>query len=417
MIKDIYKTKSILIVILFLILAFPCSALAASVNLRWDPNTESDISSYNVYYGTTSRGYGNPIPVGNVTSHVIDGLQEGTTYFFSVTAVDTSGNESGYSSEISANATSSTPASEPYQIVLSTNSDRTSAVPLNNQTVSGDAFIFIQPENAISEVSFYVDGKFSHTERYAPYDFGQPTQSITNIANGRHTISAKITLQDNSVQNVSAACRFISQPTSVTVSSNVSSPQVSGTNVVLTASASGGSGTYEYRFWVNGPSTGNTWQMVRDWSSDDNFTWTVPSATGTYSLGVWVKNSGDDDTRIAYKSLDGFVVQTNSPAVNPIPSDVLLSASKNGPLTPGESLVLSASGIGSSGNYEYRFWVLGPATGNTWQMVRDWSSDDNFTWTASSATGTYSLGVWVKNSGDDDTRIAYKALDGFTVTP
>ena len=89
-----------------LILFFPVSVFAASVDLKWVANTEPDLSSYNIYYGTASRAYGSPIPLGNVTSRTIDGLIEGQTYYFALTAQDTSGNESGYSSEISAKARS-----------------------------------------------------------------------------------------------------------------------------------------------------------------------------------------------------------------------------------------------------------------------------------------------------------------------
>ena len=197
------KSKSILIILVVFLVAIPISAFAASVNLRWKANTEPDISSYNVYFGTSSRNYGSPIPTGNVTSYVIDGLVEGRKYYFAITAVDTSGNESGFSSEVSANATSTEPASEPYKIVLSTNSDRSNPVPLQNKTITGDVFVFIQPENAISQVVFNIDGKYNNTERYAPYDLGVPFDT-TRLSNGSHTISAEITLIDNSRQTVRA---------------------------------------------------------------------------------------------------------------------------------------------------------------------------------------------------------------------
>ncbi len=42
-----------------------------------------------------------PVNVGNVTSYIAGNLKAGTTYFFSVTAYDQSGNESLHSSEVS----------------------------------------------------------------------------------------------------------------------------------------------------------------------------------------------------------------------------------------------------------------------------------------------------------------------------
>jgi len=67
--------------------------------LTWDPNTESDLTGYKVYVGTTSRSYGPPVDVGKVTTFEIINLQAGKTYYFAVTAYDNSGNESGYSNE------------------------------------------------------------------------------------------------------------------------------------------------------------------------------------------------------------------------------------------------------------------------------------------------------------------------------
>lgn len=81
-----------------------------SATLTWNANSESDVASYKVYYGTSPRtgsdpkvcgtcGYTTSVNVGRVTSHTISNLTNGTTYYFSVTAVDTSNNESSFSAE------------------------------------------------------------------------------------------------------------------------------------------------------------------------------------------------------------------------------------------------------------------------------------------------------------------------------
>jgi fibronectin type 3 domain-containing protein len=74
-----------------------------SLNLNWDPNTESDLKEYRVYRRTGSTAYGAPVatvPKGT-TSFAASGLTPGVTYLFTVTAVDTSGNESLKSNEVS----------------------------------------------------------------------------------------------------------------------------------------------------------------------------------------------------------------------------------------------------------------------------------------------------------------------------
>lgn len=68
------------------------------VLLTWDANSETDLSGYRVYYGTSTRNYGLPIPAAD-DQYPISDLMKDVTYYFAVTAVDTSGNESGYSLE------------------------------------------------------------------------------------------------------------------------------------------------------------------------------------------------------------------------------------------------------------------------------------------------------------------------------
>lgn len=73
---------------------------AAQIQVTWNANTEEDLAGYRLYVGKASRQYGEPIDVGNVTEHVMEITPEyGATYYFALTAYDTSGNESGYSDE------------------------------------------------------------------------------------------------------------------------------------------------------------------------------------------------------------------------------------------------------------------------------------------------------------------------------
>jgi hypothetical protein len=78
----------------------PACVLAGSATLNWQPNGESDLAGYQVYYGTESRIYGPPLNVNTATDYSLNDLAEGMTYYFAVTALDTSGNESGYSNEV-----------------------------------------------------------------------------------------------------------------------------------------------------------------------------------------------------------------------------------------------------------------------------------------------------------------------------
>ena len=77
----------------------------------------------------------------------------------------------------------------------------------------------------------------------------------------------------------------------VTLGGAPASPQSIGANVVFTASGSGGSGTYEYKFWLR---NGGTWTVVKDYTVPGNtWTWnTAGMAAGTYRIEVDVRSAG-----------------------------------------------------------------------------------------------------------------------------
>jgi hypothetical protein len=95
--------------LLFLISLFLTPGLfAANVTLSWTPPTTNadgtpltDLAGYKLHSGTSSGNYTQNTDVGNVTSYTVTNLSGGTTYYFTLTAYDTSGNQSGFSNEIS----------------------------------------------------------------------------------------------------------------------------------------------------------------------------------------------------------------------------------------------------------------------------------------------------------------------------
>jgi len=93
-----YLTLAIICAIITLL--FPPSVTAAQLRLAWDPNKESDLAGYKVYFGTSSKQYTASVDVGNVNVYVLRGVKEGQTYYIAVTAYDLYFNESNYSIEV-----------------------------------------------------------------------------------------------------------------------------------------------------------------------------------------------------------------------------------------------------------------------------------------------------------------------------
>jgi hypothetical protein len=91
------------------VLFIPAIASAYDVTLAWDSNTESDLEGYKLY----SRIENSTPPYDNIDTYAeeeladpldpmvtVTDLERDVTYYFAVTAYDTSGNESDYSNLI-----------------------------------------------------------------------------------------------------------------------------------------------------------------------------------------------------------------------------------------------------------------------------------------------------------------------------
>src|SRR5262245_54728998 len=79
------------------------SAYAQTIKLAWDPSPDSSVAGYNIYRSQQSGVYSTPVNGSNIittTSFTDSGVHSGTTYYYVVTAVNTSGVQSGYSNEV-----------------------------------------------------------------------------------------------------------------------------------------------------------------------------------------------------------------------------------------------------------------------------------------------------------------------------
>lgn len=72
-----------------------------NASLAWDAHIDSTVTAYRVYYGTVSENYTTSINVENQTTVTIPNLESGIVYFFAITAINSSGLESGISNQVS----------------------------------------------------------------------------------------------------------------------------------------------------------------------------------------------------------------------------------------------------------------------------------------------------------------------------
>ena len=111
--------------ILFLLL-FTSTLMGQSVSMVWDANTEADLSGYNVYRkdpgGVTFNKVAGPISCGpndlTCTTYQDTSVAYGNSYEWVVTAVNTSGLESGFSNALSVDVLNPNAPAAPTGLVM-----------------------------------------------------------------------------------------------------------------------------------------------------------------------------------------------------------------------------------------------------------------------------------------------------------
>jgi hypothetical protein len=83
----------------WLVMVAALGADAESVTVSWNANPETNLVGYRVYAGTNSRAYHVCVPVGMVTSLVVQ-LPHGGRWYFCVSATNSAGLEGAKSAEV-----------------------------------------------------------------------------------------------------------------------------------------------------------------------------------------------------------------------------------------------------------------------------------------------------------------------------
>ena len=159
-----------------------------------------------------------------------------------------------------------------------------------------------------------------------------------------------------------------------------SSPQYKGSSIKMTASASGGEGTLQYRFRAGNPD--GSYSVVKDYSTTNTVVWTA-NYSGSKILYVDVKDSKGN---VVTKSINYSIKE--KPVINSFTTD------KNSPQNLGTTIKLTAN-VSGGANLQYKFSVQGE-DGNT-ITLRDYSSSNTYNWTPST-DGNQTLYVDVKDS-------------------
>ena len=115
----------------------PAAIAAQNVRLTWAGSSSPDVTGYNVYYGPESGVYPAMLSVAGATTVNVEDLPGGLTYYFAVTAYNSSGLESELSNEASYSVPGLAPPGPPF--IAQTLPDHAVTIGWNPQPHGGRA--------------------------------------------------------------------------------------------------------------------------------------------------------------------------------------------------------------------------------------------------------------------------------------
>lgn len=194
-------------------------------------------------------------------------------------------------------------------------------------------------------------------------------------------------------------------PLKLSLTTDVESPQYTGTGITLTATASGGSGAYTYTFKA-GTTTIYT-------GSNNTYTWT-PTTAGTYTITVDCSDPSKGYSNS--KSINSYVIKDDATAAEPVLKGISTGYTDNKvPVNASIPVNVSASGgkVGTNLLF-YKVAVKNPSGGAVNTVYYSQSNILNFTPTT---TGTYTVDVTVQNSYNAEAKRSFTITAGNSSTP
>jgi hypothetical protein len=191
------------------------TAMGQTVLFGWSPNSEPDLAGYKLYVGNQSRSYFQATNVGLATTFEVNGLQPGVSYYFALTAFNTSGLESDFTPELTYTipqvVTNVPPALDPIADAILLEDSGAALIPLTG--IKAGASNELQAL-AISAVS---DNPALLSPLSVSYSSPATTGSLvlTPSANAFGTARVTVTVDDGQAQNNRTSRSFLVTVTAV----------------------------------------------------------------------------------------------------------------------------------------------------------------------------------------------------------
>ncbi|MBY5993667.1 BACON domain-containing protein [Ferrimonas balearica] len=235
------------------------------------------------------------------------------------------------------------PAALGYQLMWSETADRASPQPLDGPTVSGNIYVFVDQDDGLEQVRFFIDGTLVQTENNAPWDLGGTESnkdsrpySTTGLNDGPHVVTATLFPTSGDPIELSG---------SIVVDNDTPSLLVDPTTVSLNAPP--------------GATTSTTLAL----SASDN---EAVSFTSAENAG-WLSISPSTGTTPATLTLE-----VNTLGLSPGPYQTQLSLSADGYASASVTISLSVANDSDDARQLHLAWDQGPDTITAlWQTDND----------------------------------------------
>ncbi len=213
-------------------------------------------------------------------------------------------------------------------------------------------------------------------------------------------------------------------PSAKSLTPDVEGPQVAGTTIVWTGDAYDPEGNkLLYQFWLNGPSTGNTWKPMTNWNESNVWNWTTsPVDCGNNIIDMRVRDKhhaapwGSDTHISAEYTIDNLVGDGYGSKANSKPTLLNVKSNRQSPQDQGVKVAWTTTASDpDKDTVLYQYWLKGPSTEEQWVPETQWTTSNSWIWnTAQVKAGIYTVEVKIRDgyhadveSCDGSKRIVY----------
>ena len=367
--------KKLLGAVLAAVLALGISTIASArtVDLQWEPVTDSNLAGYKVYYTTDTNSFAaaSVIDVQKQSAATISELDPSKTYVFAVTAYDSSGDESTYSNIVALNSQDTIP---PTVAITS---------PANAGTVNGTVLISLNASDnlGVTKVEYYINGVLIAEETGTIKGYVWNTSAL---AAGTYQLMAKAydaagNVGESGTISVSVVKDMTAPTVALTVPAN--NAVVNGV-ITVNAGASDNVGVSKVEFYINGvlKFAGN--------AAPYSFTWDTKSITdGVYTITA---KAYDTAGNIGTSTTTTVTVNNALDTTAPTLSAFVMP-------TTATSLVVPVSSFTASDNVAVTGYLITESATPPSTAATGWSATAPTSFTFS-GTGFRTAYAWVKDA-------------------